>query len=105
MAVNDLRLQLQQELEALLGSRNVYFQPPESLRLKYPCVIYSRDRGKTRHADDMPYIYTRAYELILVTKEADSPLPEKFARSLRSCEHERTYVSDNLYHDVYRIYY
>jgi len=30
------RLELQNLLENILGSRNVYFQPPENLKLNYP---------------------------------------------------------------------
>ena len=49
------RLDLQTELEELLGSRNVYFQPPESLRMNYPCIRYTRSSGETTFADNKPY--------------------------------------------------
>ena len=35
------RLDLHEELCELLGSRHVYFQPPESIKLIYPCIVYS----------------------------------------------------------------
>ena len=38
----DRRLQLHEELCSVLGSRNVYFQPPETIKLTYPCIIYSK---------------------------------------------------------------
>lgn len=35
------RLELQNKLEELLGSRHVYFQPPESVKMEYPAIKYS----------------------------------------------------------------
>ena len=35
------RLELDEELVKILGSKNVYFQPPESLKLNYPAIVYS----------------------------------------------------------------
>ena len=40
------RLELDADLRALLGSTNVYFQPPETKKLKYPCFIYERVLGE-----------------------------------------------------------
>ena len=37
------RLDLQKIFEDILGSKNVYFQPPESLKMKYPAIRYSLD--------------------------------------------------------------
>ena len=41
----DRRLELQSELEKILGSRNVYYQPLPSLKLQYPCIVYERNPG------------------------------------------------------------
>ena len=49
------RIELQTILEGLLGSENVYFQPPENLKMKYDCIRYSRTKIKTVFADDTPY--------------------------------------------------
>ena len=35
------RLDLQALLEDLLGSRNVYYQPPESVKMNYPAIVYA----------------------------------------------------------------
>ena len=37
------RLILHDELITLLGSSNVYFQPPTSIKMNYPCIIYKLD--------------------------------------------------------------
>jgi hypothetical protein len=99
------RLQLQTLLEDLLGSRNVYFQPPESVKLAYPCIVYKRGNiGKTTFADDKPYHHRVIYQLILIDQDPDSNILDKIA-ILPMCSFERHYTADNLNHDVYNIYY
>lgn len=98
------RVQLQALLEELIGSRNVYFQPPESFKLSYPCIIYSRNAGKTKFANDNPYSYQRGYKVTVIDKNPDSEIPVKVA-TLPMCIFDRHYTADNLNHDVYNLYY
>lgn len=98
------RLELQDALEALLGSRNVYFQPPENVKMKYPCIVYHKTPGWQRHADNEEYHYHDKYELTVIDKNPDSLLPEK-VRKLQLCRYDRHYVSDNMYHDTFELYW
>lgn len=98
------RSNLQSILEDILGTRNVYFQPPTSLKLKYPCIIYQRTSGDTQFSDNNPYIYTKRYQIIHIDPNPDSEIPRKIAM-LPMCKHDRTYTADNLTHDVFNIYY
>jgi hypothetical protein len=99
------RLQLQTLLEELLWSRNVYFQPPGTNLISYPCIIYKRGSlGRTTFADDKPYQKMVRYELTVIDKNPDSDILDRVA-SLPMCAFERHYTADNLNHDVYNIYY
>lgn len=98
------RIQLQEILETILGSKNVYFQPPESLKMKYPAIRYTRSSIESTYADDIPYRNHKQYELIAIYKDPDSDLPDKI-KSLPMCRHNRHYTADNLNHDVFTIYY
>ena len=98
------RLQLQTLLETLLGSRNVYFQPPENLKLNYPCIVYARDSGKTDFADDSPYRFSLRYSVSYIDKDPDDKIIEKLVM-LPTCMYERPFKSDGLNHDLYYIYY
>jgi hypothetical protein len=98
------RIQLQTLLEDLLGSRNVYFQPPETVKLSYPCIIYSRDNVSTKFADDQPYNHSLRYQLMIIDRDPDSGIPDLIAM-LPMCRFERHYTKDNLNHDVYSLYY
>lgn len=98
------RLKLQEELETLLGTRNVYFQPPPSLKMKFPCIVYERARLNTEFADNIPYKIDRVYYVTYVDANPDSDVPLKLAAFPMSV-FQRHYVADNKNHDQFRIVY
>ena len=53
-------------LRGIIGNGNVYFQPPESVKLKYDCIIYEVTDADTKYADNLPYHYTKAYEVTVI---------------------------------------
>lgn len=98
------RLKLQTELEELLGSENVYFQPPSSVKMKYPAIKYSLSNIEIKHADDTSYNNKRVYELILIDSSPDSEFVDKLLQ-LPYCSFDRFYPSDNLNHYSFTLYY
>lgn len=98
------RLELQTLLEEILGSENVYFDPPESKKMSYPAIRYSRNRINNRFADNSVYKQDLRYEVIAIYRDPDSDLPLKISR-LPKCAHDRAYVADNLHHDVFTLYF
>ena len=98
------RLNLQTELETILGSRNVYYQPPESVKMKYPAIVYSRKNIDNIFADDTVYTQNHSYELTVIDPNPDSEIVMKVSR-LPACTFHRHYTADNLNHDVFRLYY
>lgn len=98
------RSELSKIFESILGSKNVYFEPPENVKLKYPCVVYSRDPIETRFAGNKPYLINQPYSVTLIYLDPDSDLPLKLA-SLPMCRNTSNFVSDNLHHANYKIYY
>lgn len=102
--MSDRRIELQTLLEKILGSRNVYFQPPESIKLKYPCIIYEREDENVKFADDLNYSRTKLYTVTVIDKNPDSDIPDKIS-DLAYCIFQRHFTSDNLNHDVYRLYF
>lgn len=99
------RIELHKELEELFGTKNVYFQPPESAKLKYDCVIYSRRTGEIKFADNNPYTFHMCYEVTLIRKTPENDWVEKFAMHFPKSRYDRNFKSDNLEHDVFIIYY
>jgi hypothetical protein len=99
------RLDLQDKLIELIGNNHVYFQPPESVKLQFPCIIYNLDSGDTQFAMDLPYTFTRRYEIMFITKDPDSELIDKIAKAFPMIRFDRSYCTDNLNHYTYKLYY
>jgi hypothetical protein len=102
--MDQYRLELHAKLEKILGSKHVYFQPPASLKLCYPCIVYHRNYGDTEFADNDPYAYHRRYSVIVIDPDPDSDISYGVAM-LRMCVYDRHYTSDNLNHDVFNVYF
>jgi len=96
------RLKLHQLLEAFAD--NVYFQPPENVNLKYPCIIYERNYADTKFADDNPYTHVLRYMIVVIDQDPDSEIPGKVA-SIPMCVYNRFYTVDNLNHDVFNVFF
>lgn len=98
------RLELQILLETILGSRNVYYQPPESVKMKYPAIVYERNDIERIHADDIPYLRNVEYMITVIDKDPDSPIVDAVSR-LPKCCFNRHFTADNLNHDIFTIFF
>lgn len=98
------RLELQAKLEELLGMKHVYYNPPETLKLEYPAIVYSKSRIETRKANNSTYSKNTRYDITVIDKRPDNPVIDKLME-LPYCSYDRPYKSDNLYHDVLSLYY
>lgn len=98
------RLELHAILEDILGSSNVYFQPPESTKIQYPAIVYNVDNVFDFFADNRKYIYERGYMVTYIDWDPDSEVLAKLL-NLPMCSFVRHYEADNLNHDIFLIYY
>lgn len=96
------RLELHEILKTITS--NVYFQPPANVALEYPCIVYHRDYAKTEFSDNKPYRVTKRYMITVIDRNPDSDIPNKVA-SLPMSLFNRFFVSDDLNHDVYTVYF
>lgn len=100
----DRRLELQALLQELLGSDNVYFQPPENIRMNYPCIVYRTDFILPEHANDKTYKLENRYLVTSIDLDPDSEVPWK-VMSLPKCSYDRFYTADNLNHHVFKLFF
>lgn len=94
---------LQMKLETILGSKNVYFQPPEHLKLSYPCIIYTLSELDTRFADDIGYKNAIGYTVIFISRSPVNDVVIKLGKMPYS-RFDRFYIFENLNHYAYRIF-
>jgi hypothetical protein len=87
----------------LLGSYNVYFQPPAGFQMTYPCIVYSRDPFETEHANNKPYSIKTKYSVTAIVSDPDSDIPITLAR-LETAKAVTNFKKDQLNHYVYTIF-
>lgn len=98
------RLELQTKLEELLGNKNVYYQPPENLKIEYPAIVYSKSKIESRYANDAKYSNFTLYEIIVIDRKPDNETIQKILE-LPLSSFDRHYTSNNLNHDVINLYF
>lgn len=98
------RLNLQEELETLIGKK-VYYQPPETVKMMYPCIVYDLSKMKLVRADNKIYVNFKAYEIMYITKNPDDPMIETILNKFENINFDRQYKANNLYHNVYTLFY
>ena len=85
------RLTLQTEFENILGSKNVYFSPPESVKMSYPCIIYSKSNVNKQNANDQLYKSMNEYEVTIIDRDPESVIADEiiayFPMPARQCRH------------------
>ena len=102
------RPELSQQLHELC--ENVYFQPPESKKLVYPCIVYSFVGVDVSRADNAPYVIRREYTVQYITTNPEPELNgvgmvETFLTRFDHIRHNTHFTKDNLYHDTFHLYY
>lgn len=98
------RIELQYILESILGSRNVYYQPPETIKIKYPAIIYTLDSIRRTNADSILYNHNCRYSLTYISKNPDDDKILDIL-SLPNSSLDRRYTADGLYHTAFTIFY
>ena len=100
----DRRLKLQKILETILGSRNVYYQPPDNIHMNYPAIKYHKNIKDVSHADDIKYKMCDSYTITVIDKNPDNQVIYEILK-LPYSSYDRNYISNNLEHDVITLYY
>lgn len=99
------RLDLHKELREVLGSRNVYFDTPESVRMSYDAIRYKLSGKDLNRANDKIYLMTNQYEGVVISEDPDCEVADDILAHFPMCSFGRPYVADNLHHFPFTLYY
>lgn len=99
------RLNLHEELCEILGSRNVYFQSPASVKMQYDAIRYELGGKDLNYANNKIYKSMNKYEGVIITRDPDATIPDKLLAHFEMCSFGRPYTADNLNHYPFTLYY
>ena len=98
--MNASRLELHEDLCGILQTRYVYFQPPESIKMKYPAIVYSRSDVLNKYAADSIYDQTVTYKVTIIDHDPDSEVVERML-AFKYATFDRHYTANGLNHDQF----
>ncbi len=98
------RQELQDLLKAIPGVTKAYFQPPASVQMQYPCIVYALDDIRTEFAGNLPYKHTNRYQVTVIHEDPDSDIPGHVLAMPMSL-FDRRYTANNLHHSVITLYF
>lgn len=97
-------VELYELLRKILGSDEVYFQPPPTVRMAYPAIVFSESGDHPAYANNKIYANCKQYEVALIDKNPDSQFVADI-RDIPYCRYSRQFKADNLNHFVFEIYF
>jgi hypothetical protein len=103
------RLELHNKFIDILGTKEedesrVYFDPPASKEMEYPCIKYSLSGMDQKYANNALYAGMNRYEIITIDYDPDSVIHSEIIK-LPMCKFDRAYTADGLHHKVYTLYH
>lgn len=104
MTSEEKRIKFHNKLISILGNNNVYYNPPSTIKIHYPCIIYKLKDIMTNRASNKVYSLDHVYEVSLIGTKVTDDTKDKLMTNIPYCEFNNSYISDNLYHYVYTIY-
>lgn len=100
----DHRNEISEKLHTLPVNDEIHFQPPEDVKLVYPCIIYSFDGFRTFHGNDGKYLLREEYTVTHIYQDPIEELHSTILSLFNYVSYDRGYIADNLYHDVYSVF-
>lgn len=103
--MNNHRLELHEKLCTLLGTRDVFFQPPENIKIPNRAIIYQLTDAVQRKANNKLYNKVDRYQVLFITPNPDDRLWETILEEFEIANFERHYKYENLNYYSISIYY
>lgn len=94
------RIELQTYLEKLSEEENikVYFQPPPTIKLTYPCLIIEFSDIFQNFANNKLYSVFQTYEITHISTNPDAKFPSELVKNEGFSYIGKIYINDGLYH-------
>ena len=99
------RVDIQETFKFLLGSNNVYYQPPANLKMKYPAIVYSLDGLDVKRFDNTRLINKNCFSVTHIYRNESENLVETMLKNFEYISFDNRSIVDGIYNDHYTIYW
>lgn len=104
MTSEEKRIKFHNKLKEVLGNNNVYYNPPSTTKLQYPCIIYNLNDIRTNKANNNVYLLDHVYQVTLIGTKVTDDTKDKILTEIPYSNFNRSYINNGLYHYVYTIF-
>lgn len=88
------------------GIPNCYYDPPENIQMKYPCIVFHLSGDDCLYADNKTYFHTFRWTATIMDRY--STTQERYIREMEEkcrASLDRMFVNDGIHHTVFTINY
>ena len=88
-------------------TENVYYDPPTSIQMKFPCFRFTMNNTDSKYADNLSYLRTKRWAITFITRDVEEldDVINQMLIKFKYCTHETTFKADNLNHAVFNLYF
>ena len=92
-------------MELLELCDHAYYDPPSSVKMKYPCFVYKLSKPKIKHADNKVYKKFTAYTITYISLSVADGIIDTMLTGFPYCRFDRHYAANDLHHYVFELFY
>ncbi len=99
--------QLRDKLYLVNNTKNVYYNPPTSIRMEFPCFRFELNNLDVKHADNFAYSRKPRWAVTYITRDVEDveKVAEQMLDIFQYCNFDTSFRSDNLEHAVFNLYF
>ena len=105
---NELKWEdLRDQLYLIHDTENVYYDPPESIRMDFPCFRFELNNLDVKHADNKAYSKKPRWAVTYITRDIEEieQVAEEMLEHFKYCNFDTSFRADNLEHAVFNLYF
>ena len=87
------------------AKKNIYFDPPETTKLSYPCIIYHEQPPSVKGANNSHYVTHTAYRVTVIDKDPERQIAKEIDQTFKHSRIITYFTTQGLRHSVIEIFW
>lgn len=99
--------QLRDQLYLVNNTKNVYYNPPSSIRMNFPCFRFELNNIDVKHADNKAYARKPRWAVTYISRNLEDieVVSKQMLDIFPYCNFDTSFRADNLEHAVFNLYF
>lgn len=99
--------QLRDQLYLVNNTKNVYYNPPSSIKMEFPCFRFEINNLDVKHADNKAYARKNRWAVTYISRSLEDieKVQNEMLDIFQYCNFDTSFRADNLNHAVFNLYF